>query len=343
MSFLWPNMLWWLLAVPVLIALYIWSQRRRSAYAVRYASLSLVKDALGKRPGMRRHVPPLLFLLAVVAMIVGLARPESTILVPRQEGTVILVIDVSGSMQAEDIQPTRMDAAKAAAESFVERQPQGVRIGVVSFTDAAAIVQSPTVDKEPVLSAIARLQPQRGTAVGRGLASALDAIFQSNLAQTIEVPPGQRGGVAGPAPSPTPPLPKFAPGEYAPAIVVLLTDGESNVGPDPLDVAKLAADRRVRVYTVGVGSPDGVVLRVQGRAVRTRLDEPTLQQMAQMTDGDYYRANTESDLRSIYDKLGTSTVVRSEKTEITFLFTAAAVVISLMAGLLSLLWFNRLP
>ncbi|MBI5877480.1 MAG: VWA domain-containing protein [Chloroflexi bacterium] len=342
MSFLWPGMLWFLLVLPVLVALYVWSQRRRSAYAIRYASLSLVKDALGKGPGIKRHIPPALFLLAVAAMIVGLARPESTIIVPRQEGTVILVIDVSGSMQAEDMQPTRMEAAKEAATRFVERQPQGVRIGVVSFTDNAAIVQSPTVDKEPVLSAINRLQPQRGTAVGRGLASALDAIFQTNMAQAIEAPQGGRGGPGAPV-TPAPALPKLPPGEYAPAIVVLLTDGESNVGPDPVEVARLAADRRVRVYTVGVGSPDGVLLRIQGRAVRTRLDESTLKQMSDLTDGDYYRASTETDLKNIYDRLGTSTVVRTEKTEITFLFTASAIVVSLLAGMLSLLWFNRLP
>src|ERR1700694_5049183 len=151
MEFQWPTMLWFLLLVPLLLAAYIWSQRRRQRYALRYASLSLVKEALGKGPGIRRHIPPALFLIALAAMIVGLARPAAVVILPHQEGTVVLVIDVSGSMQADDLQPTRMEAAKAAARSFVEKQPQGVRIGVVSFTDNAFIVQAPTIDREPVL------------------------------------------------------------------------------------------------------------------------------------------------------------------------------------------------
>lgn len=338
MTFQWPDILWLLLLIPLLVLFYVLAQRRRSAYAVRYASLSLVKEALGKGPGIRRHIPPALFLIALTTMILGLARPEATVTMLKREGTVILVLDVSGSMMADDLQPTRMEAAKDAAKRFVERQPQGVRLGVVSFTDNASIVQTPTTDKNPVLGAVNRLQPQRGTAVGRGLVTALDAIFESNLASLIETPPNSRA-----TPAPLPPAQKPPPGEYAPAIIVLLTDGESNVGPDPVDVAKLAADRGVRVYTIGLGSPEGTLLRIQGRAVRTRLDDSSLRHIAEMTDGDYYRASTESDLRSIYDRLGATNVLRTEQQEITFIFTAAAVVISLLAGLLSLVWFNRLP
>ena len=336
MEFQWPNMLWLLLLVPLLLAAYIWSQRRRQRYALRYASLSLVKEALGKGPGIRRHIPPALFLIALAVMIVGLARPPAVIILPHQEGTVVLVIDVSGSMQADDLQPTRMEAAKAAARSFVEKQPQGVRIGVVSFTDNAFIVQAPTTDREPVLAAINRLQPQRGTAVGRGLLSALDAIFEQNLSGALDVGPNTR---VTPAPTPTP-LPH---GEYAPAIVVLLTDGESNTGPDPVEIAKQAALRGVRVFTVGVGSAEGTILRIQGRSVRTRLDEASLKKIADLTDGQYYNASNEGDLKTIYDNLGSRTVLRTEKTEITYLFTGAAIIVSLMAGMLSLLWFSRLP
>jgi Ca-activated chloride channel homolog len=336
MEFQWPTMLWLLLLVPLLLAAYIWSQRRRQRYALRYASLSLIKEALGKGPGIRRHIPPALFLTALAVMIVGLARPQAVIILPKQEGTVVLVIDVSGSMQADDLQPSRMEAAKAAARSFVEKQPQGVRIGVVSFTDNAFIVQAPTTDREPVLAAINRLQPQRGTAVGRGLLSALDAIFEQNLSGALDVGPNSR---VTPAPTPTP-LPR---GEYAPAIVVLLTDGESNTGPDPVEIAKQAALRGVRVFTVGVGSSEGTVLRIQGRSVRTRLDEASLKKIADLTDGQYFNASNEGDLKSIYDNLGSRTVLRTEKTEITYLLTGAAIVVSLMAGMLSLLWFSRLP
>jgi len=336
MEFQWPNMLWLLLLVPLLLAAYIWSQRRRQRYALRYASLSLVREALGKGPGIRRHIPPALFLIALTVMIVGLARPAAVVILPKQEGTVVLVIDVSGSMQADDLQPSRMEAAKAAARSFVEKQPQGVRIGVVSFTDNAFIVQAPTTDREPVVAAINRLQPQRGTAVGRGLLSALDAIFEQNLSGALDVGPNTR---VTPAPTPTP-LPR---GAYAPAIVVLLTDGESNTGPDPVEIAKQAALRGVRVFTVGVGSAEGTVLRIQGRSVRTRLDEASLKKIADLTDGQYYNASNEGDLKTIYDNLGSRTVLRTEKTEITYLFTGAAIIVSLMAGMLSLLWFSRLP
>ena len=201
MSFQWPQGLWFLLVIPVLIVAYIWSQRRRNKFAIRYASLSLVKDAIGKGPGIRRHIPPALFIIAVTIMIIGLARPQAEVSLLRQEGTVILSIDVSGSMLADDLQPNRMEAAKNAAISFVQKQPPGVRIGVVSFTDNASMVQAPTVDRDPVLAAIKRLQAQRGTAVGRGLLTSLDAIFDSNLSQQIDVAPNSKAdtGSIGPA------------------------------------------------------------------------------------------------------------------------------------------------
>ncbi len=333
--FLWPSMLWFLLLIPLLLAAYVWAQRRRRKYAVRYASLSLIKEAIGRGPGIRRHIPPALFLIALAVMIVALARPEAVIVLPKQEGTVILTIDVSGSMLADDLQPNRMEAAKLAARTFVERQPQGVRIGVVSYSDNAAIVQAPTTDRDPVLGAINRLNPQRGTAIGRGLLTSLDAIFENTHLDVGPTPLARQT----PLPTPTP-LPR---GEYAPAIIVLMTDGENNQGPEPVDVAKEAVQRGVRVYTVGVGSPEGTILRIQGRAVRTRLDETTLKRVAEMTDGVYYNAANENDLRAIYENLGTHTVMRTEKTEISAIFTGVAIIISLTAGLLSLLWFNRLP
>ncbi|MDE3089291.1 MAG: VWA domain-containing protein, partial [Chloroflexota bacterium] len=177
MVFQWPFMLWLLLLIPLLIVAYLIAQRRRQKYALRFASLSLVKDALGRGPGIRRHIPPALFLLALTVMVVALARPIAIVTLPSQEGTVILTIDVSGSMQADDLKPSRMEAAKAAARAFVDKQPTGVRIGVVSFSDNASIVQAPTDDKTAVLAAINRLQPQRATAIGRGLLTSVDAIF----------------------------------------------------------------------------------------------------------------------------------------------------------------------
>jgi len=337
MEFQWPIMLWLLLLIPVLAALYILAQRRRQRYAVRYASLSLVREALGRGPGWRRHVPPALFLLGLAAMLFALARPTSVVTLPNQEGTVILTMDVSGSMRADDLKPDRLTAAKVAARAFVEKQPQGVKLGVVSFSDNAFLVQAPTSDKEAVIAAINRLATQRGTAIGSALLTSLDALFEdASIEGTIPYSPNQ------PTPTPTPsptPLPK---GVYDPALIVLLTDGESNRGPRPLEVVERVAARGVRVYTIGVGSLDGAVLRTGGRAMRVRLDEDTLKAVAQATDGAYFNASTESDLRTIYENLSTQLVFRKQATEVTALFTGAAAVLSLIAGALSVLWFNRL-
>ena len=334
MYFLWPLMLWLLLLIPALVVLYILAQRRRQRYALRYASLSLVKEALGRGPGLRRHIPPTLFLSGLAVMIVALARPYTLVTLPSQEGTVILTMDVSGSMRADDLKPNRIEAAKSAARSFVEKQPSGVRIGVVSFSDNAFLVQAPTDDKEAVIAAINRLTPQRGTAIGRALLTSVDAIFEEANAEG-----GRSNTASDPTPTPTP-VPQ---GVYEPAIIVLLTDGESNQGPRPLDVIDQVAARGVRVYTVGVGTAEGTVLHIQGRSIRTRLDEEMLKGVASATDGAYYSATNEKDLVAIYDSLSTHLVFKKEQTEITAIFTGVAVAFLLMGGFLSLFWFNRLP
>ncbi|MBI4675275.1 MAG: VWA domain-containing protein [Chloroflexi bacterium] len=339
MSFIWPFMLALLFLIPVLILVYILMQRRRQKYALRYASLSLVKEALGRGPGWRRHIPPVIFMLALTAMIVALARPEAETLVPAAEGTIILAIDVSGSMIATDLSPNRLEAAKAAAKAFVEKQPDTVQVAVVSFSDNAFVVQPPTDDKDALLSAIHRLQWQRGTAIGRGLVASLEAIAEkTGQGGVINLNQDQTQSTNG-EPQPTP-MPK---GQYQNAIIVLLTDGENNQWPEPVDIAQIAADRGVRVYTVGIGSEEGAIVRIQGRAIRTRLDEQTLRTIAEMTDGQYYNAQTETDLVKVYENLSTNLVLKTAKTEITAYVTGIAVLLSLVAGLLSLLWFNRLP
>lgn len=343
MQFIWPGALWALILVPVLIALYLLVQRRRRKYALRYASLTLVRDALDKGPGIKRHIPPALFILAVAAMLLALARPQSVVTLPSEEGTVILAIDVSGSMQAEDVRPNRMEAAKSAAMTFVDKQSASARIGVVSFTDNAAIVQAPTDDKEAVKAAISRLRPQRGTAIGRGILTSLEAIFENSdldfPVQPAQPAPGSRA-------TPAPATPKATPvpeGYFAPATVVLLTDGENNVFPPPLAVIQEAIDRGIRVYTIGLGSPEGTILRIQGRQIRTRLDEATLRQVAELTHAEYYLASNEAELEKVYSNLSTTLVLRTEKTEITFAFTALAAALSVLAAAFSLLWFQRLP
>ncbi|MCX7839957.1 MAG: VWA domain-containing protein [Anaerolineae bacterium] len=343
MEFQWLEMLWLLLAVPALIAAYILAQRRRQKYALRYASISLLKEALGRGPGWRRHLPPAIFLLGLIVMILALARPNAIMVLPTQQGTIILTFDVSGSMRAEDVKPNRLEAAKVAARAFVEKQPPNVRIGVVAFSDTAAIVQLPTNDREAVLSAIARLQPQRGTAIGRGILMSLDALVDTPPQLALGAPrrDERMESLILPTPTPTPtPLPR---GEYAPAVVILLSDGESNVGPPPLEVVHHAEDRGVRIFTVGLGTPEGVIINAGGRNIRVRIDEPTLQKIAERTNGRYFRAENADDLKSVYEGLSMRLTFKTERTELTALFTAAATVLMLMAGTLSMWWFNRLP
>ncbi len=338
MSFLWAKMLWLLALVPLLIFIYVFLQRRRHKYALRYASVSIVKEALGHGPGFRRHIPPILFLAALTVMAVAMARPEATVTLPSQKGTVILTIDVSGSMRADDLKPNRLEAAKAAARTFVEKQPPNVRIGVVSFSSTAAIVQAPTTDREAVLASINRLSTQLRTAVGSGILTSLDAIFtEPNPKPT----PSSRDLLALGEPTPTPaPVPR---GKYAPAVILLLSDGVSNTGPLPLDAAAQASNRGVRVYTVGVGSAEGGLLRTETYSIRVRLDEETLKRIADKTDGTYFKAESETELGNIYNNLGTSLVFEAEKTELTAGFTGMAVVLALIAGMLSMIWLSRLP
>ena len=337
MSFEWPFALILLVFVPILALVYIAMQRRRSQYALRYASVSLVAQAVGKGPGVKRHIPAALYLVAITALIIGLARPQATIPVPQSTGTVLLVIDVSGSMFAQDVAPNRMEATKQAARDFVEKQPDGVKIGVVSFSDFAALVAPPTTERKQALEAISRLRPQRGTNIGAGLQVALDAIYEDQSAGS--------DGVVTTQPTPTTTLQgaNTQKPDTPPASIVLVSDGQSNTGPDPLEVVKEATTAGVKVYTVGIGTPEGTVLQIQGRNVFTRLDEDTLKTVADQTGGSYFNAQSDADLRQVYDDLARERVIEKKDTEVTFAFAGAALVLSMLAGGLGLLWFNRLP
>jgi Ca-activated chloride channel homolog len=342
MSFLWPTSLFFLVAVPVLLGLYIWSQRRRRKYALRYASLSLVKEALGRGPGIRRHIPPALYLLSVAFMLFALARPITVVKVPSQEGTVILAIDVSMSMRATDIKPDRITAAKEAAKAFVEKQGDSVKIGVVSFASDASIVQAPTLDHDLVLEAIDRLRLQRATAIGRAVLTSLDAIWEDEGSEgdqpsAVLTQPQNPNAPQTPAKTAVPGAAK------ASASIILLTDGQNNQFPPPLAIIDQAIARGIRVYTVGVGTPAGAVLSLEGRSIRTALDETTLKQIAEDTDAQYFLATSDADLKKVYENLSTELVLRTQKTEVTALFTLVAAVFSIVASALSLLWFNRLP
>jgi Ca-activated chloride channel homolog len=331
-------MLWLLLLLPVLVLVYLWAQRRRRKYAIRFASLMLVKDAMARGPGFRRHVPAILVLLGVAVAILALARPQATISLPSSRGTVILAIDISGSMRARDITPSRFEAAKEAAREFVQKQPPRVQIGVVAFSGTAALVQAPTTSREDILASLDRLRLQRGTAIGSGLLIALDAIFEDEPRKQPS-PPGTAPLVpAPPAPVPDP----VPPGSNQTAVVVLLTDGQNNQGPDPMDAADKAANLGIRVFTVGIGSARGDTLGVEGRSFHVGLDEDSLKKIARSTAAQYFKAENENQLVGIYRSLSTRLIVAKDQTEVTVLFTAVATGVLLMGALLSLLWFNRM-
>jgi Ca-activated chloride channel family protein len=337
MSFIWPLMLLSLLLVPVFCLFYFRLQRRRQQMAARYGTLGIVQEA-GKRPlGSRRHLPPALFLIGLTLLLISLARPQAVVSLPRLEGTVILVFDVSGSMGADDLQPTRMEAAKVAARDFVLRQPDTIQIGVVAFSESGFTVEVPTNEQETLLATIERLAPERGTSLARGIEAALHTIF----VEVEQDPEADRYSNLTPEATPTPtPMPD---GMYSPAVIVLLTDGENTAPPDPIEAALVAADRGVRIHTVGIGSAEGTILEVEGFTVHTRLDEPMLQQIAQITDGTYYNAANEDELRSIYENLDPELVIEPEKMEVTSLFAGASVLLLLVGGTSSLLWFSRFP
>ncbi|MEP7357513.1 MAG: VWA domain-containing protein, partial [Anaerolineales bacterium] len=309
--------------------------RRRMLAA--YGSLGFGAPAAAARRGLgaRRHLPPALFLLGLAILVVALARPRAIVSLPRVQGTVVLAFDVSGSMAAGDLTPTRMEAAKVAARDFVAKQPPSVLIGVVAFSDSGFSVQAPTYDSATVLAAIGRLTPAHGTSLGQGIAAALTAITAAN-------------SEAIPLYSDRTPLPTATPtavpaGSYAPAAIVLLTDGENNERPDPVEIAQLAAQQGVRIYTVGVGSPNGADLQVEGFTVHTQLDEPLLKQVAQVSGGQYYQASTTEELVAVYDQLNPQLLLKAEQMEVTSLFAGAGVVLFLLGGLLSLVWLGRLP
>jgi len=345
MTFLWPEMLWLLLIVPLLVAGYFYLLRRKQESALRYASLSMVKEAIGARR-FRRHIPPLLFLLALIAMLVAVARPAAVVTLPSQHQTIILAMDVSGSMRAVDVQPNRISAAQAAAKAFVAEQPSNVRIGVVSFAATASVVQTPTQNREDIVAAIDRFQLQRGTAIGSGIIVSLATIFPdagidvSSLIYGRYAPRGVPLDQAGKAEKP--PFKPDPPGSYTTAAIILLTDGQRTTGPDSMEAARMAADRGVRIFTVGIGTTRGETIGYEGWSMRVRLDEDTLKAIADVTRGQYFYAGTATDLKKVYESLNARFLLEKKDMEISALFAAAAALTGLVSAALSLLWFNRI-
>jgi Ca-activated chloride channel family protein len=340
MSFVWPEMLWLMLVLPVLLAAYIFILRKRKKLALRYASLSMVREAMGAGSRIKRHIPPLLFFIALTAMILAIARPQATITLPTQHETVILAMDISGSMRATDVEPNRLVAAQNAAKQFVAEQPENVRIGVVAFAGTATVAQAPTRNREDVIAAIDRFQLQRATAIGSGIIVSLAALFPDQGidvgALTYGADTARKGDKPAPAFKPVPP------GSYASAVIILLTDGQRTTGPDSLMAAKMAADRGVRVYTVGVGTPEGKIIGFEGWSMRVRLDEETLKAIADITRAEYFYAGNAVDLKKVYQALNARLVLERKKTEVTALFAALAALFAVVSAALSLAWFHRI-
>lgn len=315
MTFIWPSMLLSLLLLPVAVFMYWRMLRRREQDLLRLGTLGIVSD-LGQKPlRQAQALPRIIFLLGLTVLLFSTARPEMVLALPRIEGTVILTIDVSASMGADDFEPTRMQAAKSAAKGFVMGQPSTVQIGVVSFSDGGLVVQVPTDDREAILATIDRLVPQSGTSIGQGILVSLSAL-------------GNLEPVSG--------------GVFAPALILMLTDGENTTRPDPLEAAQFAIERGVRIYTVGVGSATGATMQIDGFQIFTRLDEELLQNIAQLTEAEYFNAENEADLTAIYENVDLQFIVKPKKMEITSILAGLSMIVLLVGAALSLVWFGRI-
>ena len=336
MSFIWSSLLYFLLIIPLLVWLYFRTQSRRREYAARYGSLGVVTGPVKNSVGIRRHIPAIIFVIGITILLVSVARPEATVLVRKLEGTVILTFDVSGSMAADDLKPTRMEAAKAAAREFVNKQPSNVNIGVVAFSDGGIQIQPPSNERDETLATIDRLVPRRGTSLGNGILVSLNTI----VVNAGDPPFMSTNNLSDPTSAPPATAPQ---GWYPSSVIVLISDGENNEEPDPALVTDLAVDLGVRIYTIGIGSPEGALLEVEGFTVHSRLDEDLLRYIADTSGGVYYNATNEQELVRIYSDLEPKLSIKSEKIEVTSLFAGAGMLFFLFAGALSLLWFGRVP
>jgi Ca-activated chloride channel family protein len=312
MTFEWPVMLWGLLLIPLAILLYILAQRRRVRYAVRFTNLDLLANLVPKTPGWRRHLPPVLFLLAMSLLLLGLARPQATIMVPEEEATVVLAMDTSGSMVATDVAPDRLSAAQEAAGTFLDRLPGELRVGLVTFSSQAQVLSVPTDDHDAVRRALGSLEAEGGTAMGEGLARA------SEISRS--------------------------PGRDAPAAVVLLSDGANTSGEiEPSEAASRAREWGVPVFTVAIGTPEGTVEGPGGQLIPVPPDETTLREIAESTGGRFFASSSEADLARVYEDLGSRIGFAEEEQEVTVAFAAAALALLVAGSILSTLWFNRFP
>jgi len=349
MTFLWPDFLWLLLALPLSVLLYLWLLKRRKAVALHYPALGLVRAAMGSGTRWRRHIPPLLFLLALAALLLATARPLAVLTLPARQQTIMLAMDVSGSMRASDVEPDRITAAQNAAKAFIFGLARHVRVGIVAFAGSAQIVQQPTQNRADLITAIDSFQLQRGTATGNGIMMALAALFPDAgidisalaLAPRRGMRPQSLDDIYRQQGASVPPFTPVPPGSYNAGAIIMLTDGQRTTGVDPLDAAQWAAQRGVRVYTVGVGTTAGETIDFQGWSMRVRLDEETLKAVAQRTHAEYFHAANAQDLTTVYTTLSAQITTEKKETEISALLALAGALCMLLAASLSLWWFGR--
>ena len=351
MTFLWPQFLWLLLVLPLLVLLYVWLLRRKKKNALQYASLSIVREAMGKGQTFRRHVPPMLFLLSFTAMLVASSRPFAVVTLPSDQQTIMLAMDVSGSMRATDVKPNRLAASQEAAKAFLAELPRNVKVGIVAFAGTASVVQPPTLSREDLVAAIDKFQLQRGTAIGNGIVVSMAELFPDSGIDLASMQYGRdrQRGVAIDQPAKESkdgkdkkPFVPVAPGSYTSAAIILLTDGQRTTGVDSMDAAKVAADRGVRIYTVGIGTVDGETIGFEGWSMRVKLDEETLKGIARNTQAEYFYAGTATDLKKVYESLSSRLTVVKKETEISGILALVAAALALLSAGLSLAWFNRI-
>ena len=348
--FLWPQFLWLLLLLPLLVLLYLWLLRRKKKTALQYSGLSIIRAAMGPGQTFRRHIPPLLLLGAIALMLLASSRPTAVISLPSNQETIMLAMDVSGSMRATDVLPNRLVASQNAAKAFLAELPRHVRVGIVAFAGTAAVVQPPTLSREDLVAAIDKFQLQRGTAIGNGIVVSLSELFPNAGIDLNALQSGRermRGTSIDQALKDTQDSKKkeafvpVAPGSYTSAAIILLTDGQRTTGVDSLEAAKLAADRGVRIYTVGVGTVDGETIGFEGWSMRVRLDEETLKGIAKNTQAEYFYAGTAADLKKVYETLSARLAVVKKETEISALAALLAAVLTVLSAGLSLAWHQR--
>ncbi len=346
MTFMWPQFLWLLLAAPLLVVVYLWLLGRKKKLTLRYASLSIVKEAMGTGMRWRRHIPPLLFLLAIIAMLIAAARPFAVIALPSTQETIILAMDVSGSMRASDVKPNRLVAAQEAAKAFLKELPRTVKVAIVAFAGSAQVVQPATLSREDLVAAIDKFQLQRATAIGSAIVVSLAELFPDEGIDLSAMTYGNgrpRGVAIDQAPKPgKKEFVPVTPGSYNSAAIILLTDGQRTTGVDTLEAAKMAADHGVRIYTVGIGTVDGETIGFEGWSMRVRLDEVTLKAVALTTQAEYFYAGSAETLRKVYEKLSSRLTVEKKETEISGLLALLGAVLAIASAGLSLLWFNRI-